>query len=154
MGGDLGLTTQAGISYLSRDADLILNQATQIIPGQRALGQGSSQQISQTQSLVREFGYFGQIEGNYKDQFVGTLGYRIDKSTLNGDPNKFYGFPKASLAINLQNFDGWQSGTIDQFKIRAAYGETGSSAGFGSIFTSLNQTSIGGRRFKYIIYKR
>ena len=59
-----------------------------------------------------------QIEGNYKDQFVGTLGYRIDKSTLNGDPNKFYGFPKASLAINLQNFDGWQSGTIDQFKIR------------------------------------
>ena len=39
---------------------------------------------------------------------------------------------------SLQNFDGWQSGTVDQFKIRAAYGETGSSAGFGSIFTSLN----------------
>ncbi len=144
MGGDLGLTTQAGISYLSRDADLILNRATQLIPGQTALGQGSSQQIDQTQSLVREFGYFGQIEGNYKDQLVGTLGYRIDKSTLNGDPNKFYGFPKASLAINLQNFDGWQSATIDQLKVRAAYGETGSSASFGSVFTSLNQTSIGG----------
>ena len=144
MGGDLGLTTQAGISYLSRDADLIFNQATQLIPGQNTLGQGSAQEISQTQSLVQEFGYFGQIEGNYKDQFVGTLGYRIDKSTLNGDPNKFYGFPKASLAINLQNFDGWSSSKIDQLKVRAAYGETGSSAGFGSIFTSLNQTAVGG----------
>ena len=50
---------------------------------------------------------------------------------------------KASLAINLQNFDGWSSSKIDQLKIRAAYGETGSSAGFGSIFT-LNQTAIGG----------
>ena len=33
---------------------------------------------------------------------------------------------------------------IDQFKLRAAYGETGSSASFGSVFTSLNQISIGG----------
>ena len=35
-------------------------------------------------------------------------------------------------------------GAIDQIKLRAAYGETGSSASFGSIFTSLNSVSIGG----------
>lgn len=144
MDGDLNLTTQGGISYLIRDADIIFNQATQLIPNQTTLGQGSAQSISQTESTIKEFGYFAQIEGNYKNQFVGTLGYRMDKSTLNGDPNKFYGFPKASLAINLQNFDGWSSDKIDQLKLRAAYGETGSSAGFGSIFTSLNQVAIGG----------
>ena len=44
----------------------------------------------------------------------------------------------------MQNFDGWSSSKIDQLKVRAAYGETGSSAGFGSIFTSLNQTAVGG----------
>ena len=54
------------------------------------------------------------------------------------------GFPKASLAVNLQNFGNWNSGTIDQLKLRAAYGETGSSASFGSIFTSLNSVAIGG----------
>ena len=55
------LTTQAGISYLSRDADLIsIRHST--IPGQNTLGQGSAQEISQTQSLVQEFGYFGQVE--------------------------------------------------------------------------------------------
>ena len=142
--GALALTTQGGISYLKRDADVVFNQATQLIPGQTTLGQGSAQAISQTQSEIEEFGYFGQIEGNYKDQFIATVGYRADKSSLNGDPNKFYGFPKASLAVNIQNFGNWNNSTIDQLKLRAAYGETGSSASFGSIFTSLNSVAIGG----------
>lgn len=142
--GALALTTQGGVSYLKRDADIVFNQATQLIPGQTTLSQGSAQAISQTQSQIEEFGYFGQIEGNYKNQLIATLGYRADKSTLNGDPNKFYGFPKASLAVNIQNFGDWNNSTIDQLKLRAAYGETGSSASFGSIFTSLNSVAIGG----------
>lgn len=145
MGGDLGLTTQGGISYLEQQTDLIFNQATQLIPNQTNLGQGSAQSITQTTSTVKEFGYFAQVEGNFKDQLIGTVGYRLDKSTLNGDPNKYYGFPKASLAINLHNFDFWEgSSFLDRFKLRAAYGETGSSGAFGSAFTGLNQVSIGG----------
>jgi len=144
MEGDLALTTQGGISYLEQQTDLIFNQATQLIPNQTNLSQGSAQSITQTTSVVKEFGYLGQVEGNYKDQFIGTLGYRLDKSTLNGDPNKFYGFPKASLAVNLHNFDFWDSNFLERLKLRAAYGETGSSGAFGSAFTGLNQVSIGG----------
>ncbi len=143
--GDFSLTTQAGLTYLDQVADLVLTTATGLIPNQTNLGQGANQSVGQTTRQVREFGYFGQFEGNYKDQFIATVGYRLDKSSLNGDPNKFYGFPKASLAMNLNNFDFWgESETFNQFKIRAAYGETGSSPAFGSIFTSLNQVSIGG----------
>lgn len=143
--GDLALTTQGGISYLEQQTDLVFSQATQLIPNQTSLSQGSAQSITQTTSTVKEFGYFGQIEGNYKDQLIATVGYRLDKSTLNGDPEKFYGFPKASLAVNLHNFDFWEDGSfLDRLKIRAAYGETGSSAAFGSAFTGLNQVSIGG----------
>jgi TonB-linked SusC/RagA family outer membrane protein len=141
---DLSLTTQAGVTYLDQVADLVLSTTSDLIPGQTNLSQGNNQSIAQTTSQVREFGYFGQVEGNYKDQLIATVGYRLDKSTLNGDPNKLYGFPKASLAVNLNNFDFWKSESISQFKLRAAYGETGSSAGFGSLFTSLNSTSIGG----------
>lgn len=143
MGGDLGLTTQGGISYLEQQTDLVFNQATQLIPNQTNLSQGSAQSIIQNTSTVKEFGFFGQIEGNYRNQLIGTVGYRVDKSTLNGDPNKYYGFPKASLAINLHNYDFWESETINTLKFRAAYGETGSSGAFGSAFTGLNQVSIG-----------
>ncbi len=145
MEGDLAFTTQAGISYLEQQGDLVFNQATQLIPNQTNLSQGSAQAITQNTFIIKEFGYFGQLEGNYKDQFIGTVGYRIDKSTLNGDPNEFYGFPKASLAVNLNNFDFWnQDALIGRLKLRAAYGETGSSGGFGSAFTGLNQVGIGG----------
>jgi hypothetical protein len=144
MDNELGLTTQAGITYLDQQANLVLSTASGLIPGQTSLGQGNNQAISQNRSSVREFGYFGQVEGNYKDQIIATVGYRLDKSTLNGDPNKLYGFPKASLALNLNNFGFWKSDAIDQFKLRGAYGETGSSAQYGSTFTSLNSTSIGG----------
>ncbi len=143
-GGDLALTTQAGWTYLEQQVDLILSQATQLIPNQRSLSQGSAQAITQQESRVREFGFFGQIEGNYKDMLIGTLGYRLDKSTLNGDPNEFFGFPKASVAANLHNFGEWNSSFLNTLKLRAAYGETGSSASFGSAFTGLNQVSIGG----------
>jgi TonB-linked SusC/RagA family outer membrane protein len=144
MGGDLGLTTQTGISYLEQQTDLVFNQATQLIPDQTNLSQGSAQAITQNTSTIKEFGYFAQVEGNYQDQLIGTVGYRFDKSTLNGDPNKYYGFPKASLAVNLHNFDFWTDSFLQRLKLRAAYGETGSSGAFGSAFTGLNQVSIGG----------
>ena len=146
MGGDLALTSQAGVSYLEQQADLIFNQATQLIPDQTNLTQGSAQSITQNTSTVKEFGYFAQLEGNYMDRLIGTVGYRFDKSTLNGDPNKYYGFPKASLAANLHNFEFWGDGDgfLKRLKLRAAYGETGSSGAFGSAFTGLNQVSVGG----------
>jgi TonB-linked SusC/RagA family outer membrane protein len=137
-------TTQAGLAYLDQVGNLVLSQASNLIPNQTGLGQGTVQSIDQNRFSVQEFGYFAQVEGNYKDQLIATLGYRLDQSTLNGDPNEFYGFPKASLAANLTNFDFWNIDNVDQFKLRAAYGETGSSAGFGSLFTSLGSTTVGG----------
>jgi len=143
--GDLNFTTQLGTTYLDQSSQSVFGQATQLIPGQTSLGQGAVQEAGLDRPSNKDFGYLGQVEANYKDRLIATVGYRLDKSTLNGDPNKFFGFPKASLAVNLNNFDFWnEDGKINQFKLRAAYGETGSSATFGSIFTVLGQTTIGG----------
>lgn len=144
MDGDLSFTTQGGVAYIEQQTDLIFNQTTQLNSAQDNLSQGSAFFIDQEIQNVKEFGYFFQTEANYRDLFIGTLGYRLDKSTLNGDPNKFYGFPKASAAINIHNFDFWGIEAMNQLKLRAAYGETGSSATFGNVFTSLNPVSIGG----------
>jgi hypothetical protein len=63
---------------------------------------------------------------------------------LNGDPNKYFAFPRASVAVNLANFDFWTAPSISLMKLRFAYGETGSSARFGSLYTPLGPTSVGG----------
>ncbi len=144
LGGDLGLTTQAGISYLEQQADLLNSRGANLFGGQTSVDQSVNQVIEQTRSTQKDFGYFAQVEANYKDQIIGTVGYRLDKSTLNGDPNEFYGFPKASLAVNIANFEFWNVEAINQLKFRTAYGETGSSAAFGSVFTSFVPSNVGG----------
>ena len=142
----INFTTQAGITYLNQSADLLLSQTTQLIPLQTNLTRGAAQETDQAVSNVEEFGYLVQEEVNVNDRVILTGGIRFDKSSLNGDPNKYYAFPRASVALNLHEFDFWTPGSfLDQVKLRAAYGQTGNSASFGRLFTSLTNTSIGGR---------
>ncbi|WP_114490687.1 SusC/RagA family TonB-linked outer membrane protein [Candidatus Ulvibacter alkanivorans] len=144
MGGDLGITTQLGLAYLYQESNLINARGTGLAAGQTSVDQSANQVTDQFRSEEEELGYFGQVEGNFKDQIIATVGYRLDKSTRNGDPDEFYGFPKASLAVNIANFDFWSLETVNQLKFRTAYGETGNSARFGSTFTSLGTSNIGG----------
>ena len=144
MNGDLAFTTQGGIVYVENQDDFIFNQTTQLVPNQTNLDQGSAQQISQDVARVRDFGYFAQTEANYKDQLIGTLGIRFDKSTTNGDPNKYYAFPRAALAANFHNMEFWESETISRLKLRTAFGGSGNPSNFGLAFTTLDPVSLGG----------
>ncbi len=141
---NITFSTQAGISYLNFDRDFVLTQTTQLIPGQTNATQGGSQQVTQVLASEEEFGIVFQEEINYDDKIVVTGGVRFDKSSLNGDPNKYFAFPKASLAVNIANFDFWNSSLISQLKYRAAYGQTGNSPTFGALFTSFDATNING----------
>lgn len=143
--GNITFGTQAGITYLNFDRDFVFDQTTQLIPLQTNLTQGGTQKVTQTLENEEEFGFLAQEEVNVNDRIIGTVGIRFDKSSLNGDPNKYYAFPRASLALNLSNFDFWSMPAINQFKLRAAYGEAGNSAAFGSLFTSMAATNIDGK---------
>lgn len=144
MDNDLAFTTQGGITYLSQDANLVNSRGSLLAAGQTSVDQSVNQVIDQRRTEEEDFGFFGQVEANYKSQIIATVGYRLDKSSRNGDPNQFYGFPKASLAVNIANFDFWELDAVTQLKLRAAYGETGSPANFGATFTSLGASNIGG----------
>ncbi|WP_282774283.1 SusC/RagA family TonB-linked outer membrane protein [Phaeodactylibacter xiamenensis] len=142
---NINFNTQIGMTYLNFDRDLVLNRATQLIPGQTNLQNSGAQQISQARATEEDFGIVAQEQVNWDDKIIGTVGIRFDKSSLNGDPNQFFAFPRASLAVNVANFDFWSINSMNQFKLRVAYGETGSSASFGSLFTTLASTNIGGQ---------
>ena len=143
--GKFSFSTSAGITYLNFKRQLIYNETTQLIPRQTSLTQGGTKNITQVFENEEEFGMILQEQANYDDKLIGTVGVRMDKSNLNGDANKFYPFLKGSLAANIHNFDFWSVSQISQFKIRAAYGETGSSAKFGSPFNQFNAVNINGQ---------
>ncbi len=90
---------------------------------------------------IQNAGAFLQHEVNWKDRIIATAALRVDKNTTNAAYNTFYPFPKAALAANLTRFNFWNIPVIDQFKLRAAYGQTGGPAAFGSNFSQLN-TSV------------
>ncbi len=144
-GNNISFSTQAGVSYLNFERDLIFNKTTQLIPLQTNLTQGGTREITQRLESEEEFGIVAQEEVNIDDKVILTAGIRLDKSSLNGDPNKYYAFPRASAAINVANFDFWSIDAVNQFKLRVAYGQTGNSAAFGSLFTSMTPNNIGGQ---------
>ncbi|MFL9484316.1 SusC/RagA family TonB-linked outer membrane protein [Chitinophagaceae bacterium LWZ2-11] len=121
-------------------------------------GEGlAANQINPNNAVVRTtYSYFQKIynagaflqhEMNWKDRIVATAAVRVDKNTTNASYNTFYPFPKAALAVNLAKFNFWNIDAINQFKLRAAYGQTGGPAAFGSNFSQLNpavyQNSLG-----------
>ncbi|MHA7128052.1 SusC/RagA family TonB-linked outer membrane protein [Algoriphagus namhaensis] len=143
--GTVNMNSQAGLVRLDFENSSLFNRGRGLVPGQTNLQQAAIQEInSQSTSEIQEAGVFLQQEANWEDKIIGTVGIRWDKSTLNGDPNQFFAFPRASLAVNLANFDFFQSSTISQLKPRIAYGETAGPVFFGATFTPLGGTNIGG----------
>jgi TonB-linked SusC/RagA family outer membrane protein len=142
---NINFTTQAGFVRLETDNSSFFMRGRGLAPKQTNVRQATIQQIDdQTKQLWREVGLFAQEEVNWDDKIIGTLGIRFDKSTLNGDFKKYYAFPKASLAVNLTNFDFWNVGFINTLKPRIAFGETAGPTLFNQIYTQLTGTNIGG----------
>lgn len=141
----VNFNTQVGLVRLDFRNDGLFNRGRGLAPGQINIKQATVQEVeSQFESTQSDVGIFVQKQMNFEDKIIGTLGMRMDKSNTNGDANKFYGFPKASLAVNLANFDFWKIDAISQLKPRVAYGQTAGPVPFGSTFTSLGGVNIGG----------
>lgn len=135
---NFSFNSQLGSVYLKTKEDGLITRGRGLVAQQTTIPQSAVQEIFlQNRQQVEDFGMVAQQEVNYKDQIIGTVGMRFDKSTLNGDPNQYYAFPKASLAVNLTNFDFWKIEAISQFKLRTAYGQTGGLATYGNVFSAL-----------------
>lgn len=134
--------TQAGLTRESFTRNTIITTATQLIPGQTNVSQAGSVSVYQFRSTQLDLGGFVQEEVNWDDRVIGTLGFRADKSSNDYDPNKLYFYPKASLAVNLAEFDFWTVDAVSLLKPRIAYGQSGNFPVFGSQFTNLGSVII------------
>ncbi|MDR8392810.1 SusC/RagA family TonB-linked outer membrane protein [Aliifodinibius sp. S!AR15-10] len=143
-GNNLTITSQAGYTSFNNDQNRILTIANNILGTQTNVDQAVELNADQTKVFQRDRGFFLQEELNFDDTYIFTAGLRFDKSDRNGDVGKFYLYPKASLAWNLTNEDFWNSGTLENLKLRVAFGQTGNLSTFGAKFTSLGPSNIAG----------
>ena len=146
LGKDFNLTSQVGLVRLTQRTNLAYNQGQNLSPG-LPLTPNRGTIVTQETEIRREqdVGFVGQQEVNFRDQIIATGGIRFDKSSRNGDQDKYYAFPKASLAVNLAKFDFWSLDKVNLLKLRAAYGQTGGPAFFGALYSPLVAISTGGR---------
>ena len=140
----IGLRTQIGLTAENFDQNTIINKSNFLIGSQSNLNQAGSVSVQQNKIIQKDRGYFVQEEVNWDDKLIVTLGMRADKSSNNGDANKLYYYPKASVALNLGKFNGLTSETLSELRLRVAYGQSGNFARFGSIYTPLNAVVIDG----------
>ncbi|REL38529.1 SusC/RagA family TonB-linked outer membrane protein [Rhodohalobacter sp. SW132] len=141
--GHVDLTTQVGATRFEQQISLDRIRGQGLLPGQTNVGNAAQVTSAQNNVDITDFGLFAQQEVNFADRVIATVGGRWDKSTLNLDVDQYYFYPKASIAINVTNFDFWETDWVTQLKPRIAYGETGGLPNFGSIFSSLGGTNIG-----------
>lgn len=121
----VSLTSSLGATQLHFNQNRATTQAIQLVGRQQNLEQAAALNVFNRKLDSRDYGYFFQQEANFNDKVVATAGIRVDQSSLIGDPNKLYAFPKGSVALNLHKFAFWSSNKVSQVKIRAAFGQAG-----------------------------
>lgn len=141
----LSSRTQIGVTQEDFERNTILGEASNLIGSQTNLDQSGTRNIEQTRLLQQDKGFFAQEELNYQDKFIATIGVRGDKSSNNGDVNKLYFYPKASLAVNLHELMTMNSEQLNLLKLRVAFGQSGNFAKFGSKYTSFISGIVDGQ---------
>jgi len=139
--GPFKLTTSAGVQVEDRALDRSRVTAFGLLPGQSNIDQGSALTPFELNATERTLAFYGQEEGlALQERLLLSAGLRAERSSANGDINKYYIFPKASASFRFPNLLG--DGT--EVKLRGSYGETGNQPLFGQKFTTLSSTVING----------
>jgi TonB-linked SusC/RagA family outer membrane protein len=140
-------TTSVGTQFEERRlfATQILGRT--LLTGQESPQQAASQTVLSRLQPVRDLGIFGQEEVLLADRrLLLTAGLRADRSSANGEHNKFFFYPKAAASYRfVQPFGG-----VDELKLRGAYGQTGNRAAFGALFSPDTSGTIGGSSGTFI----
>ncbi len=139
--------TQLGLTQESTDYDVQRIISTDVNGSQTSLGQAAISNVTHVRNQFIDQGFFAQEEINLNDMIIATVGIRGDKSTRNGDINKYFFYPKANLAVNIPELLGVTTGDDSKFstaKLRIAYGEAGLFATTNGKYTSYDPVVVDG----------
>ena len=138
----VALTTSAGLQYEDRRLNVSRIRTQNLVPGQRNVGQGTNTTGTETLTQERTIALYAQEEVRLLDErLLMQAGVRAERSSVNGDIDKYYVFPKVAASYRLVDLLGQGI----EIKPRVAYGETGNQPLFGQKFTLLGTPQLGGQ---------
>lgn len=106
------------------------------------LDQGSEPQTGGFLQRAILLSYLGRLEYNYADKYLLNAVIRRDGSSRLSPDNRWGSFPSISAAWRLSQEDFFHVSWIDELKIRASYGELGSSnIGYWDYLATINTFS-------------
>jgi outer membrane receptor protein involved in Fe transport len=138
-------TTSAGFGQVRRNTDVVQATGYGLFPGVTNVSQATQQFISEGQGIVKSFSYFAQEEFlTMGERLLLTAGVNSERTSNNGDPNKYYSYPKFSASYRLP----WLPPKTDELKLRLAYGRAGNQPTQGkfTFLTALTDETIQGFR--------
>ncbi len=132
-----------GLTFESVNTHSVTSLARNLTAGELKVDTASFLRDSENNLQTKEVGGYVQEEVALLDDRLSVLGGLLsERSSLNGDDNKYYFYPKLGAAYSLIRparpgeaplFQGFES-----LRVRAAYGETGNRPNYGYKFTPLN----------------
>jgi TonB-linked SusC/RagA family outer membrane protein len=133
------LNTSAGAQYVEEYLNTSRITTTNLVPGQQNVGQGTNTVGTENLTKSRTIAFYGQEEVRLlNERLLVQAGVRAERTSNNGDTDKYFIFPKVSSSYRLLNL----LGTGSEIKPRVAYGETGNLPVFGQKFTLLGTPQL------------
>jgi len=134
-------TTAFGLQYEDRRLSTFQIRTQNLLPGQRNVNRGTNTTVNENLNHERTVALYAQEEVRLlSEALLVRGGVRAERSSVNGDIDKFYMYPQVSASYRIQDLLGGGS----EVKLRAAYGETGNQPLFGQKFTNLATPQLGG----------
>jgi TonB-dependent starch-binding outer membrane protein SusC len=135
------LNTSVGLQYEDRQLKVSRITTSNLLPGQRNVDQGTNTLPAEELTQERTFAVYAQEEIRLLNELLLLQGgLRAERSSMNGDIDKYNVFPKVSGSYRILGVLGEGS----EIKPRIAYGETGNLPVFGQKFTTLGTPALGG----------
>ncbi|MES2524434.1 MAG: SusC/RagA family TonB-linked outer membrane protein [Gemmatimonadota bacterium] len=135
-------TTVAGFSRENQQLNVFRIQSRGLTPGIGNVGTGVVA-TGQTREQFKDQAFYAQQDVlAFDERLFLSAGFRADRSSANGDVEKYYLFPKYQASYRFVN----ALPRVDEFKLRGAVGESGNRPAYGDRDIILaNNGQIGGQ---------
>src|SRR6266853_656932 len=143
-------TTSAGIGQVRRNVDILSNTGRGVFPGVTNVASATQIFTTESQDIVKSQSIFGQEEFlTMGERLLLTAAVNGERTSNNGDPNKYYAYPKFSGSYRVPV----PVAKVDELKLRLAYGRAGNqpTGGKFTFLTNLIDEGVTGFRASTVL---